>query len=311
VEENNSPLLPHMDFSFPRLLRLLSDEKLGDPKHAQLLQAAYRFGSVYRTHGRFSQAGVLLGRVWTLMKQKLDPTALQTAKDIDSIMVSAADSPYHGKVAWRPTNSDNRIPIHKLFPLFHSIIISYYHQGNLHSASSFMSILMKIQDEGSEKQHKCLCAFETIRIKSIISQYHGDSQGSEILAREAYEGFKATLGPSHYRTLFACTGYLSTLTPSSSKDELASVTALEFERIAGAEANITRYAQYMSSSIYLLHEDPDFAVNRFHAMLEPNIKKGLFSYDQRIPILDEPTLRIMIDLGWANIRAYIKHKGED
>jgi hypothetical protein len=170
---------------------------------------------------------------------------------------------------------------------------------------------MKIQDEESEKQHKCLCSFETIRIKSMISQYHGDSQGSEILAREAYEGFKATLGPSYCRTLFACTGYLSTLTPSSSKDELASVTALEFERIAGAEANITRYAQYMSSSIYLLHEDPDFAVNRFHAMLEPNIKKGLFSYDQRIPILDEPTLRIMIDLGWANIRAYIKHEGED
>lgn len=313
LEDNNSSLLPHVDFSSPTLLGLISDATLGLQEHARLLQVAYRFGSLYRAHNRFDQADKLLGTVWTHLKQGLDQSALETAlKDIDLIMAPSADSPCRDKVSWRAANNLSKIQIHDLVPLIHSMAISYFHQGKVQSASSLISVLTEIQDEESEAQRKCLCRFETIRTKSMICLYRREISESETLAREAYEGFKAILGHGNPRTLFACTGYLYTLmsNPSRRTAELARRTAIEFERIAGAEATITRYAQCLSNIICLQHQDPDAAINEWRAMLELSTKMGTFSYDARIPILDEPTLRIMTELGWAKIASYIKHEKE-
>ena len=44
-EENNSSLLPHMDFSFLTLLRLISDATLGLQEHARMFVYLRLFGS--------------------------------------------------------------------------------------------------------------------------------------------------------------------------------------------------------------------------------------------------------------------------
>jgi hypothetical protein len=307
LEERNSLLLPHMDFSARTLLRLLSDATLGLQEHTWLLQVAYRFGSVYCAHHRFFEAEILLGMVWIHQKPRLDQIAPETAlKDIDLVMTPAADSPYHNKVSRRAANDLSKIQIHDLAPLIHSMAISCYHQGNMQSASSLISAMTEIHDEA---QHKCLCSFETKRTKAMICQYRGEMPESEILAKEAYEGFKATLGDKNPRTLFACTGHFCTLM-SGPSEEIARRTAMEFERIAGAEAAITRYALVLSNSICLLDKEPEVAINVWSSMLELSTKIGAFSYDARALILDEPTLRVIVELGWAKVRSYRSHEGE-
>jgi hypothetical protein len=90
--------------------------------------------------------------------------------------------------------------------------------------------------------------------------------------------------------------------------ELARRAIAELERIAGVEATITRFAH--CSLLSGQHKDPDAAINELRPMFDLSKRMGLLSEDSSIPILDEPTLRAMLHLGWANLSAYKKHEKE-
>ena len=152
-------------------------------------------------------------------------------------------------------------------------------------------------------------------MKSVVFQALGQGSENEVLAEEAYKGFLAGLGPNNLRTLFAYIGYLTAKAPQPlcnepGERELLGAAAREFAMIVGPEAAITRHVQCLSKISSLNSQDPDVAIREYRTMLEDCESVGTFSPDTRVPILDEPTLRIVLQLGNAKISYYAKRKEE-
>lgn len=145
--EGNSVLLPHIDFSFPTLTKLLSDATLSGDQRARLLRIAYRLGSLYRAHSRWEQGDILLELVWVSMRQGLDPGPLESIiASIDSIFETATKSSYNNKLDSRAANDLDKIQLHDLTPLLHSKAISVYHQENMEAACAIISFLTQIHE---------------------------------------------------------------------------------------------------------------------------------------------------------------------
>src|SRR5216117_3419528 len=71
-QECNTLLLPHLDFSFHSLMERITADILDPWENRQILDIAYRFGSLYRVHSRFKHAEVLLYLTWMQRQQALD-----------------------------------------------------------------------------------------------------------------------------------------------------------------------------------------------------------------------------------------------
>jgi hypothetical protein len=322
LHESNTALLPHVAFAVPVLTELLSDPDLqGKPEHGLLLRAARRFGSLFRAHNQYEHAESLLGLVWKHQTQRLDVRSLGEAfAKVDSIMSSKADKAMTG---FPPAARGllQSVDIHDLAPLVHSMAISRYHQGKNQDALTLSSFLFRHQNS-EPARWRCLCAAETLRHLSMIYQARWERSISYQYARDAYAGFLSQPGRKHPRSLFAFFGYLSTCSnhddppparfPFSHHSSVpvdmsetaraewifaqAGSVAEEFESFAGAQATMSRHAR-VGALGWWRPESFEAHARGLSKMLDTSIAAGLYSLDEAVPVLDEPTLRLLLAFG--------------
>jgi hypothetical protein len=321
LEESNTTLLPHIAFAVPLLTGLLSDPGLqGKREYGLLLRAAYRFGSLLRAHNQYEHAEPLLSIAWRQQTQRLDTRGLGLEfSDVDSIMSSKAATMTKNRGPARESpHAPRSVDIHDLAPLIHSMAISRYHQGRNLDAFMLSSFLLEHQNSEPGRWN-CLCASETLRQLSMVCQFRGERSASYQYARDAYFGFLLHLGSKHSRSRFAFIGYLSTchgyehptaafpFRPYMSVGGSIALrakwifvqadgVARDFEAAVGPQATISRYAR-MSALLLWQPETFEAKARELSRMLDNSIAAGLYSLDEAVPVLDEPTLRLLVDLG--------------
>jgi hypothetical protein len=318
LDESNTALLPHVAFAVPILTELLSDPDLqGKPEHGLLLRAARRFGSLFRAHNQYDHAESLLGLVWKHQTQRLDSRNLgEEFARVDSIMSSKA----YNATGFAPAARGllQSVDIHDLAPLIHPMAISRYHQGKYQDAFTLCSFLLRRQNS-EPARWRCLCASETLRQLSMIYQVRDERSISYRYATAAYSGFLSKLGRKHPRSLFAFFGYLSTCWNhddpparfpfshhlSASRSETsraewiftqASGVATEFESLVGPQATLSRHAR-VGALNWWHTESWDAKARELSGMLDNSIAAGLYSLDEAVPVLDEPTLGLLLVYG--------------
>lgn len=224
----------------------------------------------------------------------------------------------NGGPARESPHAPRSVDIHDLAPLIHSMAISRYHQGRNPDAFILSSFLLERQNS-EPARWKCPCASETLRQLSMVCQVRGERSASYPYARDAYFGFLFHLGPKHFRSRFAFLGYLSTCYryehptaafpfrpymsvggPITLREKWIFVqadgVARDFETAVGPQATISRYARINALELWQ-SETFEAKAREFSKMLDNSIAAGLYSLDEAMPVLDEPTLRLLVDFG--------------
>ncbi len=321
LDESNTALLPHIAFAIPTLTGLLSDSGLqGEREHGLLLRAAYRFGSLLRAHNQYEHAEPILSLAWRHQTQRLDTRGLGPEfSAVDSIMSSKAPKITKSGGPARESPHAQSVDIHDLAPLIHSLAVSRYHQGRNLDAFTLCSFLLERQNS-EPARWKCLCTAETLRQLSMICQYRGERSASYQYARDAYFEFLLQLGSKHPRSHFAFLGYLSTchahddptaavpfrpyMSTGGSKALLrakwisvqADGVARDVEASFGPQGTISRYARIIALQLRPF-ETFQARARELSEKLDDSIAAGLYSLDEAVPVLDDPTLRLLVDFG--------------